>query len=66
MAQSKDYPVCPYCGEKHEDVYSLQNGDNTIECECGETYLCKVVAFTFEKEDGEMEEVTEYNTRKVE
>ncbi len=65
MVESKDYPVCPYCGDKYEDYYSLLEGDNVIECvSCGKKYLCKVVSFTFE-EGGEMEEEIEYDTSKL-
>ncbi len=64
MVESKDYPVCPYCGEKHEDVYGLTEGDNVIECGCDKKYLCKVVSFTFEV-DGESEEETEYDTSQL-
>lgn len=65
MVESKDYPVCPYCGDKYEDYYGLLEGDNIIECDgCGKKYLCKVTSFTFENE-GETEEETEYETKEL-
>lgn len=62
MVESKDYPVCPYCGEKYEDTYELLEGKNIIECiGCKKKYECKVESFTFEN-DGETEEESEYET----
>lgn len=65
MVESKDYPVCPYCGNKHEDYYELEEGSNVIECYgCGKKYLCKVESFSFEN-NGEVEYETKYETSKL-
>ncbi len=64
MVESKDYPVCPYCGEKYEDYYELLQGLNVIKCVCGKNYQCVVNSFTFDN-DGENEEETEYNTSEL-
>lgn len=65
MVESKDYPVCPYCGDKYEDYYELEEGNNTIKCwVCGEKYLCKVENFSFEN-NGEREYEIRYETSEL-
>lgn len=65
MVESKDYPVCPYCGDKYEDVYELLEGKNVIKCDgCGKNYVCDVMSFTYE-EGGESEEENEYTTEEL-
>ena len=31
----KDIPICPYCGNKHDDYFEMHDGDN-ICGQCGE------------------------------